>query len=876
MNTQANWCPLEVDYSKAIFPAARAWQVKALEGLRAGFRNGHRRQILCAATGSGKTLAALQLLHGSLLKGKYAIFVCDRTALINQTSARADSYGLPHGIVQAEHWRRDTSIPFQICSMQTIAARGYWPRADLIVVDECHSQFKAMGERILSTDAAIIGLTATPCTKGLGKLYTNLVSATTMHELTAEGILVPLKILACVRPDMAGAATSGGEWTARAAGEREATILGDVVGEWLAHGENRKTIAFGADIAYCNELVKRFNGAGIAAQAYTSQTPDADRLELVKEFEKPDSSIKVLASVAALARGFDVPDIGCIIDARPLRRSLSEFIQMCLDSKTEILTRQGWKRCEDVAEEDQCAAFDQRSAAIEWCGVEEKIERSLAPEETMIAYAGNNANLRITDHHDLVVKGRKSSVWRKEAAHKAMLRKELFCVPVAGMMCIPEAHISDDELKFIGWVLTDGTIYRSDTRVTVGIAQSSVHGEYCEEIERVLNACGFRWGRYRSKRYGNEFALARNYADCYHYDICVGRPRRTSDRHLRGCGHLLSWLDKSIPAIFDSLSARQFGVLLGAMFLGDGRKYAKANYISRTLELTCGDNERMADRLQAIAVIRGWRCNKSVHHYNAQPLFNLRLRQRTYITIPGANVADGHVTTKKKPYTRARLSRTPFRRGELVWCVRNRLGTLVTRREGKVVIVGNCGRGLRCFPGKVDCLYLDHSGNSIRFLKDFERVYFEGFKSLDDGEKADRIVRKEPEDHVPKGCPQCGHKPFSRHCLACGFERQSVADTDEQSGVMTEIRIGKRVAASSEHDLWNQLCTQARHSPGIVKKFGWCWYKFQEITGQKPPSSFSFEDAPDVPVTAATIGKLKQLHIRYRHRRAREELHAPE
>jgi DNA repair protein RadD len=36
----------------------------------------------------------------------------------------------------------------------------------------------------------------------------------------------------------------------------------------------------------------------------------------------------VLVSVEALAKGFDVPDVGCVVDCRPLRKSLSTFVQM--------------------------------------------------------------------------------------------------------------------------------------------------------------------------------------------------------------------------------------------------------------------------------------------------------------------------------------------------------------------------------------------------------------------------------------------------------------------------------------------------------------------------------------------------------------------
>ncbi len=317
----------EYDYATASFPAPRDWQTRAISALREGFRQGHTRQILCAPVGGGKTMVALQLLHGALLKRKRATFVCDRTVLIEQTSRRADEYGLDHGVVQANHWRRDNHIPLQIASIQTIQARGYWPQSDLIVNDEAHTIYKAMREKIESSTGAIIGLTATPCTQGLGKLYTNLINAATMHELTEQGILVPMRILECVAPDMKGAATSGGEWTDQAASSAELKIVGDVVAEWLKHGENRKTIAFGPDIAYCMELVARFTAAGVASAAYTSDTDANERKAILEEFDKPDSRIRILASVAALGKGFDVPDVSCIIMARPLRKSLSEFIQ---------------------------------------------------------------------------------------------------------------------------------------------------------------------------------------------------------------------------------------------------------------------------------------------------------------------------------------------------------------------------------------------------------------------------------------------------------------------------------------------------------------------------------------------------------------------
>lgn len=317
------------NYASTSFPEARPFQQAAHEALRQGFREGHKNQLIMAPTGAGKTYLGHRIAHEALIKGKKVVFLCDRTTLINQTSKTADNYGLSaHGIVQANHWRRAVDMPYQIASAQTIAKRGFWPEADVIIVDEAHTQLKVWTEFLPKTKAACIGLSATPFSPGLGKIFTNLINATTMHDLTQSGVLVPMRVMSCKRADMTGAATSGGEWTDSAAEERGMQIVGDVVKEWIAHGEGRKTIVFGATINHCKELARQFIEAGVMAAVFTSETTAPERELLIKEYSKQDSSLRVLISVEALAKGFDVPDVGCVVDCRPLRKSLSTAIQM--------------------------------------------------------------------------------------------------------------------------------------------------------------------------------------------------------------------------------------------------------------------------------------------------------------------------------------------------------------------------------------------------------------------------------------------------------------------------------------------------------------------------------------------------------------------
>lgn len=306
----------------------REYQHQSIAALRANIKAGIDSQILASMAGSGKTVMAAYLLHECWQKGKRGMFIVDRLNLLDQTSAVFDRYGIPHGIVQASHPRYRPGELIQVASIQTLAKRG-WPEAQLIICDEAHILYLTMAKRIAKGGAKIIGLTATPFTRGLGKHYKAIVNVTTGNKLTADGFLVPFKVWAAKEPDMKGVKTTKfGEWEEEETSKRAVKIIGDVVREYQTHGEGRKFIGFGVDVAHCEALHRQFLGAGINVSLYTYLTDDYERSLMLHEFRKPDSAIRGLISVSALSRGFDVPDVACIIMCRPLKASFAEFIQI--------------------------------------------------------------------------------------------------------------------------------------------------------------------------------------------------------------------------------------------------------------------------------------------------------------------------------------------------------------------------------------------------------------------------------------------------------------------------------------------------------------------------------------------------------------------
>lgn len=313
----------------------RPYQTDSIDALRDGVRKGHRRQILAAPTGSGKTVVSTFLMEEVAAKMSRAAFICDRVALVDQTSATFDQYRIAHGVMQAQHWRTRPWERIQVASAQTLARRGFKDDLQLIVWDECHTLYRSIAKFVTDNpDLIVVGLTATPFTKGLGQIFTNVVNVTTTDRLVGEKWLVPIKAFAARPVNMKGAKLKfDGEWDDKEIETRAMTIVGDVVTEWRAKtnqffGGPAKTIVFSASVAHGEELCKQFQAAGHNFQQVSYLDGNDDRRRaLIEEFRKPDSEIVGLVSCEALAKGFDVPDIMVGISCRPYRKSLSGHVQ---------------------------------------------------------------------------------------------------------------------------------------------------------------------------------------------------------------------------------------------------------------------------------------------------------------------------------------------------------------------------------------------------------------------------------------------------------------------------------------------------------------------------------------------------------------------
>lgn len=203
-----------------------------------------------------------------------------------------------------------------------------------VVIDECHlvSPDGAGQYRQFLNDLArycvfrVVGFTATPfrgngvwLTDGDEPLFTGIAHETPVSELLQAGYLSPL-----IRPidaiqsriDTSGISTSNGDYNIGQLSDRVSDYLPAAADEACALAADRhKWIAFLPTVANAEAFAELLNQRGIPTLVVCGDTPKKEREQRIASFRRGE--VRCLVTVLALATGFDVPDVDCIIWLRP-------------------------------------------------------------------------------------------------------------------------------------------------------------------------------------------------------------------------------------------------------------------------------------------------------------------------------------------------------------------------------------------------------------------------------------------------------------------------------------------------------------------------------------------------------------------------------
>ena len=128
----------------------------------------------------------------------------------------------------------------------------------------------------------------------------------------------------CIRDRLSTGGSDYDPKSLAAATEDDKGLVGDIVKNWIEHGENGQTIAFAPSIKHSKHLVETFNNAGISAEHIDGYMDTEERDIIYAAHTRGE--FKILSCSRLLNTGYDEPTVSCLIDCFPTK-SLITFVQ---------------------------------------------------------------------------------------------------------------------------------------------------------------------------------------------------------------------------------------------------------------------------------------------------------------------------------------------------------------------------------------------------------------------------------------------------------------------------------------------------------------------------------------------------------------------
>lgn len=667
--------------------------------------------LLVCATGLGKSIMAASILQARRESGR-GMMLAHRKELVSQAAQKIHRVtGSSPDVEMADQWA-DASFsmwrsPYVVSSVQTQqSGRGGAGRKTrfnphdfgTLFLDEAHRavapSWRAVADYYRQNpNLKICGLTATPNRadeKALGLVFQDCAFEYHLPQAIKDGWLVPVKFamtpidgLDISDVGLSQGDLSGSQLGAKMSEDKPLLAHCDVI--WK-RTEGRKTLVFAASVAHAERMCGIFNTdyASGSARVISGKTPLEQRREVLAAYARKE--FPILLNCAVFLEGFDDQSIDVVVPKPTKSTPL-----YCLDSSTEILTDRGWAGIDDDIGECLVAAW--KDGKIDWQKPIAAVRRPVYSGERFVEYSGPRLDFRVTDKHQMpYFTNRRPSpqtTWQKtDAADLAEMYS--FSLPISGNQDAAGTGLDTDELWLLGLLAADGTKGKSNHQICLS---QSADQPWIAEIDRVACKLGYKFSRREYIRStpmrGPHKMVSWVWATATR---AVKSPPRLST-HWRQL-----WSKDRLAETLKNMTRDELRAFIVGLNIGDGHKRKHISWTPRTWTITTFKKD-FADDLQSLCVRRGYKCNIKQFSYlmDETPRFGYRMhiKDTLHVHIAGKAMKDG------RPF----ISVTNTVPGEMVWCVQVPYGNIVTRRNGKVLIVGNCqmiGRGTRTLPGVVD------------------------------------------------------------------------------------------------------------------------------------------------------------------------------
>ncbi|PYI09525.1 DEAD/DEAH box helicase [Aspergillus sclerotiicarbonarius CBS 121057] len=329
----------------------RDYQEECIQSVLDHLHQGHKRLGVSLATGAGKTVIFTQLIGRIPPRNAHndkTLILVHRRELVEQ-AARHCRLAYPDRTVEIEMGNNVASGAGDIiiASIRSLTSKDRISKFDprrfkLVLVDEAHhivaptyrTALQHFGLNDPSPDSpALVGFSATFSRFDglkLGAAIDHIVYHKDYMDMIDEkwlsnAIFTTVRSeanLSRVRKDKFGDFALGSLSDAV-----NTTKTNDItVRAWLANAQDRKsTLVFCVDVEHTRQLTEAFRELGIDARYITAGTPKEMRDEQLRSFKNQE--FPVLLNCGLFTEGTDIPNIDCVLLARPTR-SRNLLIQM--------------------------------------------------------------------------------------------------------------------------------------------------------------------------------------------------------------------------------------------------------------------------------------------------------------------------------------------------------------------------------------------------------------------------------------------------------------------------------------------------------------------------------------------------------------------
>ncbi|GFF70130.1 putative mitochondrial ATP-dependent helicase irc3 [Aspergillus lentulus] len=329
----------------------RDYQEECIQSVLRYLDEGQKRLGISLATGAGKTVIFTELIGRIPSRneiGDKTLIIVHRKELVEQ-AAQHCRRAYPDRTVEIEmgHSHASGAGDIIVASVQTLTRGNRLAKFDprrfkLVLVDEAHhivassyrGILKHFGADEASTDSPVlVGVSATFSRSDglkLGAAIDHIVYHKDYIDMIDDNWLANA-VFTTVRSEANLSKVKKDSFGDFAIGSLSKAVNTENVNNitvraWLANAQDRKsTLVFCVDVAHTKALTETFRNYGIDARYITAKTPKDVRMEQLRAFRNRE--YPVLMNCGLFTEGTDIPNIDCVLLARPTR-SRNLLIQM--------------------------------------------------------------------------------------------------------------------------------------------------------------------------------------------------------------------------------------------------------------------------------------------------------------------------------------------------------------------------------------------------------------------------------------------------------------------------------------------------------------------------------------------------------------------